>query len=95
MHYDSRFKTKETDDLFEHILKLKTVDECYQLFEDLATIQEIKDFTQRFSVAKLLYNKATYQEIEALTKASATTISRVSKALQYGAGGYLLVINRK
>ncbi|MFU8786225.1 MAG: YerC/YecD family TrpR-related protein [Candidatus Izemoplasmataceae bacterium] len=85
-------KNKETDLLFEHMLKLKTVEDYYAFFEDIATIQEIKEFTQRFHVARLLKQGTTYVEIERITKASATTISRVNKALQYGAGGYQKVL---
>ncbi len=81
-------KNKETDELFKHMLKLKTVDELYDFFEDLATIQEIRELTLRFTVARLLHEGATYAEVERQTNASATTISRVSKCLNYGAGGY-------
>ena len=84
-------KSPETDDLFRHMLKLKTVEELYDFFEDLATIQEIRELSLRFKVAKLLHEGATYAEVEKKTRASATTISRVSKCLNYGAGGYLKV----
>lgn len=87
-------KSKDTDSLFEHMLKLESIEDFYAFFEDIATIQEIKDFTQRFHVARLLKQGATYVEIEKITKASATTISRVNKALQYGAGGYQKVLNK-
>ncbi|MFH5881599.1 YerC/YecD family TrpR-related protein [Liberiplasma polymorphum] len=89
---NKHIKNKETDLLFEHMLKLKTVEDYYAFFEDIATIQEIKEFTQRFHVARLLKQGTTYVEIERITKASATTISRVNKALQYGAGGYQKVL---
>lgn len=88
----SKFKTAETDDLFKHMMKLETLDDYYAFFEDLATIQELKEFSLRFSIAKMLKEGKTYQYIENKTNASATTISRVSKSLNYGAGGYINVL---
>ena len=38
--------------------------------------------------------KVTYQEIAHQTGASTATISRVNRALQYGADGYRLVLDR-
>lgn len=81
-------KNPETDELFKHMLKLESIEDFYDFFEDLATIQEVRELTLRFTVAKLLHEGATYAEVERMTHASATTISRVSKCLHYGAGGY-------
>ncbi|MFP4078800.1 MAG: YerC/YecD family TrpR-related protein [Bacillota bacterium] len=85
-------KNPDTDELFRHMLKLKTIEDLYDFFEDIATIQEIHELSLRFKVAKLLYEGATYAEVERQTRASATTISRVSKSLNYGAGGYKKVL---
>ena len=90
----SRFKNPENDALFEAILSLKDPDEAYAFFEDLLTIKELQDISQRWQVARLLSEKKTYSEIAALTKASAATISRVNKCLEYGAGGYALMLER-
>ena len=92
--YDSKFKSPETDDLFAAILSLESEEECYRFFEDLMTIKELQAVTQRWQVARMLDEKNTYGEIEAATKASAATISRVNKCLQYGAGGYTTVLKR-
>ncbi len=81
-------KSDDTTKLFEHMLKLESVEDFYDFFEDLATIQEIKELTLRFTVARYLSEGKTYSEVERLTRASATTISRVNKCLNYGAGGY-------
>lgn len=94
MSYKSKFNSKEVDELFEAILKLETVGECYQLFEDLCTIKEVQDMSLRLQVAKMLKNKISYQKISEETKASSATISRVAKSLTYGADGYNLVINK-
>ncbi len=90
----SRFKNAENDALFEAMLALRDLDEAYAFFEDLLTIKELKDISQRWQVARLLSEKKTYSEIAAMTKASAATISRVNKCLEYGAGGYTLMLER-
>ena len=92
--YDSKFKSNETDDLFAAILALETEEDCYRFFEDLMTSKELQAVTQRWQVARMLDGKKTYGEIETATKASAATISRVNKCLQYGAGGYTRVLKR-
>ena len=86
--------TKDTDDLFKAILTLETVEECYSFFEDACTIKEIIEIAQRLRVAKLLKEGISYNIISAQTGVSTATISRVSKCLEYGAGGYNLVIGR-
>ena len=80
--------TKETDRLFQAILNLSTLEECYALFEDLCTIREIRDLSQRFEVAEMLAAGRSYQEISQRTGASTATICRVNKCLLYGTGGY-------
>ena len=93
MPYDSKFKRDDIDELFEGILSLKTVDECYRFFEDICTINEINSIAQRLQVAKMLDNKCTYKEIEQETTASTATISRINKCLVYGADGYKVVLD--
>ena len=80
--------------LFDAILNLKTREECYTFFEDLATINEILSLSQRFEVARMLRDKKTYQEIAQKTGASTATISRVNRSLIYGNEGYELVLER-
>ncbi|OWZ84819.1 YerC/YecD family TrpR-related protein [Natranaerobius trueperi] len=82
------------DQFFEAILSLETVDECYEFFEDVATVTEVKALAQRFHVAKMLKEGYTYQDIEDKTGASTATISRVKRFLHYGAGGYDIVLKR-
>lgn len=86
--------TNETDALFEAILSLRTVEECYAFFEDACTIKEITEIAQRLKVAKLLQQGASYHAISEETGVSTATISRVNKCLSYGNGGYALVIER-
>ena len=91
----SRIKDENTDFLFECIMNLKSLDDCYAFFEDLCTVNEIKAMAQRAAVAKLLYDKTVYNEIVAKTGASTATISRVNRSLAYGAGGYDIVFNKE
>ena len=93
MAYNSRLKSEQTDALFEAILTLDTMDDCYRFFEDICTIKEIQAIAQRLEVAKLLKIRKTYSEIEKDTGASTATISRVNRSLQNGAQGYELVLD--
>ena len=90
---DLDFK-EDLDMLFNAILELKDIDECYKFFEDIATINELRAISQRLCVAKMLTDKNVYTEIAEKTKASTATISRVNKCLNYGQGGYGLVLER-
>ncbi|HBY57509.1 MAG TPA: hypothetical protein DEG96_06580 [Candidatus Atribacteria bacterium] len=89
-----RWRDELTDQLFKAILLLKSEKECYSFFEDLATINEIKEFSQRLEVARMLSKGSTYEEIAHKTGASSATISRVKKYLNYGADGYKLILGR-
>lgn len=94
MAYESKFKTSDVDELFEAVLTLEDVEDCYRFFEDICTINEIHAIAQRLQVAKMLSEKKTYNEIESVTGASTATISRINKCLIYGADGYKRVLAR-
>ena len=87
-------RDEQTDRLFQGMLKLETVEECYRFFEDLCTISEIKAMAQRFEVVVMLDDQRVYTEIAQETGASSATISRVNKCLLYGEDGYRLVLKR-
>jgi len=89
-----RWRDELTDQLFKAILLLNNEKECYSFFEDLATINEIKELSQRLEVARMLNDGSTYEEIAHKTGASSATISRVKRCLNYGADGYKLIIER-
>lgn len=91
MEYNSKIRNKHTDELFNAILSLENLEECYRFFEDVCTIKEIKSISQRLQVAKLLKLEKTYNEIEKETGASTATISRINRVLNYGADGYKIV----
>ena len=79
---------------YEAILTLQTVEECEAFFEDICTYQEMDAIAQRMEVALLLWDDMRYNDVNKQTGASTATICRVSKALNYGAGGYKTVIER-
>ena len=89
-----KIRTKEVNELFDAILSLKSREECYMFFKDALTSSEILDIAQRLKAAKLLKAKTSYSEVCKRTGMSTATISRVSKALEKGAGGYNMVIER-
>ncbi len=90
----NNWKSHDTDELFKAILSLENIEECYEFFEDACTIKEILDVAQRFKVAKMLKSGINYATISKQTGASTATISRVSKCIEYGSGGYEKVIER-
>ena len=84
----SHLRSESVDRLFQTILALGSIDECYAYFEDLCTIKEVKDMAQRLDTAVLLDEGVNYQTISQQVGVSTATISRVSKCLNYGSGGY-------
>ena len=80
--------------LFSAVLQLQTMEECYDFFEDLCTVQELKTLSQRIVVAKMLSEKSVYTDIVEQTGASTATISRVNRSLQYGCDGYDKIFER-
>ena len=85
---------EEAEHLFRAILKLQTLEECQAFFDDLCTIKEIQDLSQRFDVAQMLDEGKSYQEISRATGASTATICRVNKCLNYGSLGYRTILDR-
>ncbi len=86
--------TPEVERLMRAILNLETEEECYNFFEDICTIKEIQDMSQRLQVAELLNQNKSYIEISKDTGASTATISRVNKCLNYGSGGYRCALEK-
>ena len=84
----------QVDELFQAILTLESVEECYRFFEDACTVKEILEIAQRFQTARMLSGGANYAEINRETGCSTATISRVRRCLEYGNGGYRTAIER-
>lgn len=91
---NSKLKEFEVENLFEAILCLENMEECYNFFEDLCTVTELKALSQRFQVAKMLDSGKVYSDIVATTGASTATISRVNRSLNYGCDGYRVLFDR-
>lgn len=87
-------KKEKNGELYKAILLLKDEQECYEFFQDLCTVSELRAMEQRFEVASLLDDGMIYNEILERTGASSATISRVNRSLHYGADGYQAVLPR-
>jgi TrpR-related protein YerC/YecD len=84
----------QNDLLYQAILALNSLEECHAFFQDLCTVSELRAMAQRLEVAQLLDDGLIYNDILQRTRASSATISRVNRALQYGADGYKTVLPR-
>lgn len=91
---NSKLRDENLDYLFRAILSLQNIEECYDFFEDLCTVAEIKAMSQRFHVARMLHGHHIYSDIVEKTGASTATISRVNRSLHYGSEGYDTVLER-
>ena len=87
-------KKEKSDQLYKVILQLKDEEECYNFFQDLCTVSELRSMEQRFEVASLLDDGMIYNEILERTGASSATISRVNRSLSYGTGAYAKLFER-
>lgn len=83
---------KTTDHLMDAIASLNKREDLYKFFEDLCTIKEIKEMSKRLQAASMLKNGVSYEDIQKQIKISSATLSRINKCLQYGNGGYKLVL---
>ena len=81
-------KKEKSDQLYKAIMQLKDEQECYDFFQDLCTVSELRSMEQRFEVASLLHDGMIYNDILERTGASSATISRVNRSLSYGTGAY-------
>ncbi|MBE4907347.1 hypothetical protein IMZ08_04635 [Bacillus luteolus] len=90
----NKLRGQELDQLFNAILSLKDIEECYRFFDDLCTINEIQSLSQRLEVARMLQEGFTYHKIETETGASTATISRVKRCLNYGNDAYTMALDR-
>jgi len=95
MKSNTSWNQKKTQDLFTAVLKLRTKDECRRFFRDLCTLEEMTDMTDRFAAVKMIKeNKLSYRNIAKKLKISSTTVTRVAHWLNYGEGGYRLILKR-
>lgn len=86
--------SESAKELCKAFLSLENEKECQDFLEDICTIKEIMDISQRLAVAKELSKGKNYNEVRNITGASTATICRVSKCFEYGLGSYKKVIER-
>ncbi len=88
--------TDEEANLYEAILTLNTLEECFSFFRDLCTPTEIQAMAERWRVTKLLWqDKLSYREIHSKTGVSMATIGRVARFLkQEPYQGYKIALDR-
>jgi len=90
----ANYRNQAVERLFRSILLLQSPEECSAFFEDLCTITELQEMSQRLEAAMLLRQGMNYQTISKTLGISTTTISRVSRCINYGSGGYETVLSR-
>lgn len=78
--------------LYKILAGVKCEEDFKKLFEDMCTYQEIENMEQRITCAKLLMDGATYTQVIEQTDVSSATLSRVSRCIRHGAGGYSEVL---
>ena len=91
---DDSWRTEETTDLLEAVLRLETLDEAERFFRDLCTLGELRDMAQRWAVTRMLDEGLHYAQISQDTGASTATITRIASWLRHGEGGYRLMLDR-
>ena len=89
-----KIKDRTVDNLINALISLENEEECWLFLQDLCTITEIRSMAQRLEVAKLLEDGLVYSEIAQKTGSSTATISRVKRCLDYGDGGYKMILDR-
>ena len=87
-------KNQQIDALFQAILKLEDAEECRLFFEDLCTVKEVQALAQRLEISRRLDRGDSYLSTVQATGASSATVSRVNRSLEYGAGGYRMMLRR-
>lgn len=88
-------ETKNFNELYEEIIKLKNVEECEAFFDDLFTVAELEALAGRIRAAKMLMSGSTFLEVTEATSISSATLARVSKCIKHGSGGYRKILSRK
>ena len=91
---NDNIRSSSVEFLFRAVLSLESMEECFDFFEDLCTVQELKAISQRIVVAKMLSEKRVYSDIVKETGASTATISRVNRSLIYGNDSFQKVFAR-
>ena len=88
-----RLRTAHVERLLQAFADLGTPDDVFAFLQDVCTVREVQEMAQRLEVARMLAAGEHYDRISEATGASTTTISRVSRCLNYGEDGYRIVLD--
>ena len=91
---DQEHKNRELTELYKVLASLQNEDEIRTFLGDLCTFKELEQMSQRLSGAILLLKGMTYTQVTSMTEISTATLSRVSRCIQYGSGGYRDLLKR-
>lgn len=87
---------KDTDrlykDLYEFFANVTSVEDFEKILNDLCTFNEVEQMALRLECAKQILARKTYNQIIADTGVSSATLSRVSRCVMHGSGGYSEVL---
>ena len=82
------------EDLYDILVSVSSREDCKILLDDLCTNKEVEQMAQRAYAAKLFLEGKTYAQITAEIDISSATLSRVSRCINYGGGGYAKFVKR-
>ena len=80
--------------LIQAFQSLRSPGEVRAFLEDLCTPSELESMADRWRVVPLLLKGIPYRDIHDRTRVSVTTIGRVARTLEHGAGGYAKAAQR-
>ena len=93
---DSEYKTKRKQmrAMAELFAKIDSAEDFIKLFDDVCTYKELEQMALRLNCAYLLKNGGTYTQVMEKVDVSSATLSRVSRCLSHGSGGYEIAIEK-
>ena len=83
------------DALSRALASLAKPEDIRAFLQDLCTPAELEAMSDRWKVVPLLLEGVPYREIHDRTLVSVTTIGRVARTLDHGAGGYAAALRRQ
>lgn len=83
------------EELCEVLANVKDAGEVRAFLEDLCTYKEVEQMALRAYAARLFLDGNTYAAIIEKTELSSATLSRISRCISHGSGGYKRVLGEK
>ncbi len=87
---DIKIASASLQALARALSELSRPEDVRAFLQDLCTPAELEAMADRWRVVPLLLKGMPYREIHELTQVSVTTIGRVARTLETGAGGYAI-----